>query len=126
MKTAHDLVTDAKQQIAEISLADADAAIRSADLLLDVREPAEFEQGHIGGAINIPRGLLEFRLSATPEYDSRDLAIVVYCKTSGRAALAAQSLQQMGYRRVHSIAGGFDAWAAAGKPVSHPLAPDFD
>lgn len=126
MQTAHDLVTAARQQITEVHPDDADTAIRSADLLLDVREPAEFEQGHIGGAINIPRGLLEFRLSATPEYDNRDLAIVVYCKTSGRAALAAQSLQQMGYRRVRSIAGGFDAWTAAGKPVSHPLAPDFD
>lgn len=126
MKTAHDLVQEAKQSINEISLDNAETAIVSADLLLDVREPAEFQQGHLAGAINIPRGMLEFKLSATPEYESRDLNIIVYCKTSGRAALAAKALQDMGYSRVHSIAGGYDAWAAAGKPVNQPAPPAFD
>jgi rhodanese-related sulfurtransferase len=56
----------------------------------------------------------------------RDLNIVLYCKTSGRAALAACALQDMGYLNVRSIAGGFDAWAAAGKPVVKPVLPTFE
>jgi rhodanese-related sulfurtransferase len=51
---------------------------------------------------------------------------VLYCKTSGRAALAASALHEMGYLNVRSIAGGFDAWVAAGKPVAKPEATSFD
>lgn len=80
MKSAHDLVAEAKARIHEIDLDSADAAIRNADVLLDVREADEFHAGHIPGAVNIPRGLLEFRLSNTPELSSRDLNIVLYCK----------------------------------------------
>jgi len=126
VKSAHDLVAEAKARIHEIDLDAAEAAIRDADVLLDVREADEFHAGHIPGALNIPRGLLEFKLSATPELSSRDLAIVLYCKTSGRAALAACALQAMGYLQVQSIAGGFDAWAAAGKTVATPSLPTFE
>lgn len=126
MKSAHDLVSEAKARIREIDLDAAEAAIRAADVLLDVREDDEFHAGHISGALNIPRGLLEFRLSASPELSSRDLNIVLYCKTSGRAALAACALQDMGYLNVQSIAGGFDAWSAAGKTVVTPSLPAFD
>lgn len=126
MKSAHDLVEEAKQQITEISVDEAEASIPDTDLLIDVREPEEFRQGHLSGAVNIPRGMLEFKFSATPEYDSRDLNIVVYCKTSGRGALAANSLKQMGYHHVKSIDGGFDAWTEAGKPVVKPQPIDFD
>ena len=59
------------------------------------------------------------------ELERRDLAVVLYCKTSGRAALAAQSMQAMGYLNVSSIAGGYDAWVAAGKPVVKPQLPSF-
>lgn len=126
MKTAHDLVTAAKARIHEISVEEAEQAIRDADLLLDVREPDEFTNGHIPGAVTVPRGLLEFKLSNTPEMTSRDLRIVLYCKTSGRAALAACTLKDMGYLHVQSIAGGFDAWAGAGKPVAKPALPSFE
>ncbi|MNZ67691.1 putative adenylyltransferase/sulfurtransferase MoeZ [compost metagenome] len=119
-------MAEAKARIHEIDLDAAEAAIRDADVLLDVREADEFHAGHIPGALNIPRGLLEFKLSATPELSSRDLAIVLYCKTSGRAALAACALQAMGYLQVQSIAGGFDAWAAAGKTVATPSLPTFE
>jgi rhodanese-related sulfurtransferase len=57
---------------------------------------------------------------------ARDLNIVLYCKTSGRAALAAQTLQAMGYKSVTSIAGGIDAWIQAGKPIVKPKLPSFD
>ena len=126
VKSAHDLVAEAKARIHEIDLDAADAAIRDADVLLDVREADEFHAGHIPGAVNIPRGLLEFKLSASPEMTSRDLNIVLYCKTSGRAALAACALRDMGYLNVQSIAGGFDAWSAAGKPMVTPSLPVFD
>lgn len=126
MKSAHDLVAEARQHITEVTVDDADACIQDADLLIDVREPDEFQQGHLPGAVNIPRGLLEFRLSSTPEYDSRDLNILLYCKTSGRGALAAKSLRDMGYLQVKSLAGGIDAWQAAGKQLAKPQSIEFD
>lgn len=125
MKTAQDLVAAAKARTHEIGIDAAEAAIRDADVVVDVREPDEFSAGHIPGAVNIPRGLLEFKLGSMPEYDSRDLKVVLYCKTSGRAALSACALQDMGYAQVKSILGGFDAWAAAGKPVAKPSLPSF-
>ena len=126
MKTAHDLVLQAKANVREIALQDAEEAIRQADVLMDVREADEFAAGHLPGAVLVPRGLLEFKLSGTPALSSRDLKVVLYCKTSGRAALAAQTMQSMGYLNVSSIAGGFDAWAAAGKTVVKPEQPAFD
>jgi len=126
MKTAHDLVTAAKAQVHEIPMDQADEAIRLADVLIDVREADEYQAGHIPGAIHASRGVLEFKLSSTPALTSRDLKVVVYCKTSGRAALAACAMRDMGYLQVQSIAGGFDAWAAAGKPVASPEPPSFD
>ena len=126
MKNAHDLVLEAKAQIHEVALEDAETAIRAADLLLDVREADEFQAGHIPGAINIPRGVLEFKLSNDPALCAREMSIVLYCKTSGRAALAACSLQAMGYRQVQSLAGGFDAWSAAGKAQVAANLPNFE
>ena len=103
MKNAHQMVEEAKRIIHEISPDKAEEALPSADLLLDVREPDEFRDGHIPGAINIPRGLLEFKLSSDPELENRDQKVVVYCKTSGRAALAARALKEMGYLHIFSI-----------------------
>ena len=126
MKHAHDLVAEAKSCTQEIALKDAEQAIREAAVLIDVREADEFAAGHLAGAILMPRGLLEFKLSAAPTLAARDLKVVLYCKTSGRAALAAQSMQAMGYLNVQSIAGGFDAWVAEGKPVVKPEQPSFE
>ena len=126
MKTAHDLVMAAKARIQEISVAEADLAIQEANVLIDVREADEFAAGHLPGAIHASRGMLEFKLSNNPQLSSRDLKIVLYCKTSGRAALAACALHDMGYLQVKSISGGFDAWAGAGKPVVKPSLPAFE
>lgn len=114
--TAMDLVTEAKSQIMEIEPAAARGALQSA-LLLDVREPAEFEAARLPGAINIPRGVMEFKIGDHPQLAQRDADILVYCKTSGRAALAALNLKRMGYTKVRSIHGGFDAWSQLGLPV---------
>jgi rhodanese-related sulfurtransferase len=126
MKTAHDLVAAAKARIQEIPVAQAEQAILDADVVIDVREADEFAAGHLPGAIHASRGMLEFKLSGNPELSARDLKIVLYCKTSGRAALAACALHDMGYLNVKSIAGGFDAWAGAGKPVAKPALPTFE
>lgn len=126
MKSAHDLVAFAKTAIREISLQEAEAAIQQADVLIDVREADEYAAGHLLGAVLLPRVLLEFKLSGTPTLATRDLKVVLYCKTSGRAALAAQTMHSMGYLNVQSIAGGFDAWVAAGKAVIKPEQPTFD
>ena len=126
MKTAHDLVAAAKARVQEVALDHAEQAIRESDVLVDVRETDEFAAGHLGGAVHLSRGMLEFKFSANPALQSRDLKIVLYCKTSGRAALAAAALHEMGYLNVQSIAGGFDAWVAAGKSVAKPDTPSFD
>ncbi|MEN9901854.1 MAG: hypothetical protein RL651_518 [Pseudomonadota bacterium] len=126
MKTAHDLVLEAKQHIQEISADDALASLKKQPLVLDVREPEEFQQGHLPSATNIPRGMLEFRMSQDPLLMERQRNILLYCKTSGRAALAANSLKQLGFSNVQSIAGGFDAWCAAGLPTETPKSLTFD
>jgi rhodanese-related sulfurtransferase len=125
MKSALDLVAAAKARVTEVPVAQAEAAIQAADVLIDVREADEFAAGHLPGAIHASRGMLEFKLSANPALASRDLKVVLYCKTSGRAALAAAAMQDMGYLNVTSITGGYDAWVAAGKPVHKPELPSF-
>lgn len=126
MKSAHELVQQARSMIREVAIDEAPATITNADVLIDVREPDEYRAGHVEGAVNIPRGLLEFKVGDMPELADPDRNIVLYCKTSGRAALSACSLQEMGYRSVCSIAGGFDAWVTAGLPVVGPELPSFD
>ena len=126
MKTAHDLVAAAKAHVLEVSVAEAEQAIRDASVLVDVREADEFAAGHLPGAVHISRGMLEFRFSGMPALLPRDIKVVLYCKTSGRAALAGVALQEMGYLNVLNLAGGFDAWVAAGKPVAKPDTPSFD
>jgi len=126
LKTAHDLVAAAKTRVQEIPVANAEQAIRDADVLVDVRESDEFAAGHLPGAVHISRGMLEFKFSGAPALQPRDIKIMLYCKTSGRAALAAAALHDMGYLNVQSISGGFDAWVAAGKPVAKPESPSFE
>jgi len=126
MKTAQDLVAEAKQQIEEISLEQAESAIQAADLLLDVRDGDEYRQSHIPHATHVSRGTLEFKFSSDPALANRDMKIVLYCKTSGRSALSAKALKDMGYLHVQSIEGGLDAWQEAGKPITKRELPSFD
>ena len=126
MKTSHDLVTAARSRIQEVTTEQAEQALLRADVLLDVREADEFAAGHLPGAIHVSRGLLEFKLSGTPALSARDLKVFVYCKTGGRSALAAAAMQDMGYLDVVSLAGGIDAWTAAGKPLVKPQSPTFE
>lgn len=126
VKTFHDLVHAAKDRIDEIPVTKAEEAIQAADILIDVREESEFSAGHIPGAVHISRGMLEFKMDNNPALAARDIRIVVYCKTSGRAALSCVALQELGYKNVCSIAGGIEAWTTAGKPLVKPTPMSFE
>lgn len=120
-QTAHDLVMAAKAQIQECTPQQAAEQLAAGQrLVLDVREADEYAAGHLPGAVNIPRGVLEFRLSADAALANSAQPLLVYCKSGGRSALAAWVLQEMGYSQVLSVAGGFDACVAAGLPVAAP------
>ncbi len=112
--TAMDLVAEAKQLISEMTVESANSKL-SAMRVLDVREPAEFEASHLPGAIHIPRGVLEFKIGNHPELkDKFDEAILVYCQSGGRSALATATLNKMGYKKAVSMAGGINAWSENG------------
>ncbi len=108
-KTAKDFVKAAKKHIKEISPAHAYKLLgKKGVIFLDVREPSEYNAGHIDGAINLPRGLLEFKISK--KIPNKNATIVVYCKTGGRGALATYTLKQMGYKNVYNLKGGWLGW----------------
>ena len=122
--TAADLVAEARAKIHEVGPGEFHAA-RGDAVVIDVREPAEFETGHIPGSINIPRGVLEFQVDAhpavanvsDPALSHKERPIVVVCRTGGRAALSTVNLQRLGFSDVRSIAGGVLAWGEAGLPL---------
>jgi rhodanese-related sulfurtransferase len=114
--TAKDLVEKAKKNVTMISLQDAKALFdKGGVVFLDCREPSEYKVGHIPGAINIPRGLLEFQVEG--KISDKNANIVMYCKTGGRACLACESIGEMGYKNAKDMEGGWMAWEKAGYPV---------
>lgn len=126
-RTAHEIVLEAKKSVTECSPEEIQKRIeQGGSLIIDVREPDEYRQGFLAGAINIPRGLLEFKITADATLQDLDRSVIVYCKTSGRAALSVAALQSMGFRHVISMAGGFDAWSAEGREVVKPAHVNFD
>ena len=124
--TGHDFVLAAKSLIREVSAEEALALVASGMKVLDVREPEEFAAGHLPGALNVPRGVLEFKVAAVPELQNSQQPLLVYCKTGGRSALATHVLNQMSYGQAVSLAGGFDGWTQAGRPVDKPQPLNFD
>lgn len=121
MKSGKDLIDEATARITEISPADAVAVASAAHadaasdvVFLDVREPNEWNLGHVPGAVHIPRGQLEGRVESVVDRSKR---VLVYCAGGSRSALAADTLKQMGYDRAESVKGGFRGWAAAGGDV---------
>ncbi len=122
-----ELVGRVKATIHECSVMEAHDCLNTETLLIDIREPAEFQRGHIPGAVHLPRGLLEFEIHGlvqrmqSPEVSKpEEQPIVLYCGTGGRSALAAETLEAMGYRNVRSMSGGLVAWAQANLPVDTP------
>jgi rhodanese-related sulfurtransferase len=122
-KTAAELVAEAKSRIESL---DADTVERELDagdaVLVDLREADELSaSGRIPSSIHVPRGMLEFRADAASPYHQEPFEptrrIILHCASGGRSALAAATLQDMGYTRVAHLDGGFKGWADAGKPV---------
>ena len=118
--TPHDLVLEAKAQIKEIGTAEAHAQLNNR-IVIDVREYEEYAAGHLPGALNIPRGVLEFKIGTVPQCADKDAAYLLYCRTSGRAALSAVQLQRIGYTNVISMAGGYEVWNNEQRPVDKPV-----
>lgn len=113
------LVQASKDHVTEIDLAGLQAMQASGKPihLVDVREDREWQAGHIPGAEHLGRGVIE--RDAIARFPNKDATLVLYCGGGFRSALAADSLQKMGYSQVISLDGGWKAWAAAGLPVSH-------
>ena len=111
------LVAEAKKNITEISPEDAAAKLQDhAAVIVDVREKDEWDEEHVPHAIHLSRGLIELEIEE--KIPDPNTVIVCHCGGGGRSALAAASLQKMGYKNVRSMAGGFKAWKAAGLPTS--------
>ena len=112
-----DFVSAAKAQITEVTpqqvKADMDAGKQV--ILLDVRDSEEFDAGHLPKAMNISRGLLEWKVGGM--LPDKNAYIVVYCRTDARSALATAVMQQMGYTNVKNMKGAFKAWGEAGYPI---------
>jgi rhodanese-related sulfurtransferase len=112
------VVDEARRTIREVTAADVKARLDRGDsfILIDVREDREYAVDFIPGARHLGRGVLERDIEqAFPDPDSD---IVLYCGGGYRSALAAESLQKMGYRRVASMEGGIRAWREAGWPLA--------
>jgi len=123
--TPHDLVVEAKSQIKEVPTAEA-MTLLGKRVVIDVREYDEYAAGHLPGAINIPRGVLEFKIGMVAECANKDGAFLMYCRTSGRAALSAVQLQKIGYSNIVSMAGGFEAWNNEQRPTEKPEPINFE
>ena len=113
------LVADARKNITEISPHDAAAKLKSGEaVMIDVRDKDEWEEGHIPGATHLSRGTVE--LDIEEKVPDPNATIICHCGPEGfrGSALAAESLQRMGYKNVRSMAGGFKAWKAVGLPTT--------
>jgi len=111
------LVAEAKKHITEISPQDTAAKLESGEaVVIDVRDKDEWDEGHIPGATHMSRDTIE--LDIEEKVPDPNAMIICHCGGGGRSALAAETLQKMGYKNVHSMAGGFKAWKTAGLPTT--------
>ena len=111
------IVDDAKSRIREttVQAVQADLAVGEAFELIDTREESEWNAAHASGATHLAKGVIERDIEeSVPDVDAK---LVLYCGGGYRSALAADTLQKMGYRNVYSLAGGWRAWKAAGMPI---------
>jgi molybdopterin/thiamine biosynthesis adenylyltransferase/rhodanese-related sulfurtransferase len=115
-----DLLAQVKTEIQELRAADAAAFLDSdKPYLVDVREQNEWDEGHIPGAVHIPRGNLESRVEAALADRSRP--VLVYCAGGSRSAFAARTLGELGFDDVRSLAGGYTDWKRSGFPTEIPV-----
>ena len=121
VRSVADMITEARAQIELVTPEAVSKELAAGDpILVDIREPVEWER-HIAGALQVPRGLLEFVADpASPRYNAELQAgrrVIVYCASGARAALATLTLQSMGYDNVANMDGGIKAWIAAELPT---------
>lgn len=111
-----DIIQEAKNKITEISPRDAASKVESGGaVLIDVREKDEWDEQHIPEAIHVSRGRLEGEIEE--KVTDPNATIIVHCGGGGRSALAAETLQRMGYKNAMSLSGGLKAWKKAGLPT---------
>jgi rhodanese-related sulfurtransferase len=110
------ITEDAKSRVREVTVEDAQTRIAKGATLIDVREDNEFENDHAKGARHIGRGIIERDIVQT--IPDKDTELILYCGGGFRSALAADSVQKMGYTNVWSMAGGWHAWKEAGAPTT--------
>jgi rhodanese-related sulfurtransferase len=117
------LVANTKKQIKTINMAEFKSALDKKELgtIVDVREPGEYADGHIAGAVNVPRGLLEFTIwehVGYPDKTDMNKRLTLYCKTGGRCALATKTLGELGFTNVVSADMKIEDWSKAGYPLA--------
>jgi molybdopterin/thiamine biosynthesis adenylyltransferase/rhodanese-related sulfurtransferase len=119
MASFRELLQQTKARIREVDTAEAEREIADPNVVvLDVREPDEYDQGAIPQAIHIPRGHLESQVES--KISDKDKPVVVYCAGGTRSAFAAETLTQLGYTDVVSVAGGFNKWKNEGRDWAVP------
>ena len=113
-KSYEELVAEARGETEQVDVEKVHEELESGEVfvVLDVREPGEWQEGHIPGAKHLPRGLLEYL--ANDELPEKDARIVVHCAVGGRGTLATKTLQGMGYTNVANMQGGTNAWRERG------------
>lgn len=119
MKSATELVQQAKQQIVNLTPQQAKEEMQNGATLIDIREKDELtESGKIPGSFHAPRGMMEFYADASLPYHKKEFdlqkRIILHCASGGRSALAAKTLLDMGYTNIAHMDGGIKAWKEAG------------
>lgn len=114
-----DMLSSANDQVPRISASDAHRLVDEGALLVDVRDAPELQSGKLKGALNVSRGMLEFRADeANPHHHQdfrRERPVILYCASGGRSALAGKTLRELGYDKVYNL-GGFKEAVEAGFP----------
>ena len=120
-QTIQDLVAEAAQSVELVDLDEARKRYDAGAVMVDVREPAEWINGRVAGAVHVPRGMIEFQLPTVLTERAKagdDVSpLILYCGAGPRAALAAQSLAKLGIEASALAPGGYKDWAEAGHPV---------
>ena len=121
MKTAAELVGEAKAAVTNLSPAEVAAEVEQGAVLVDLRESEETAALRIPGAVHVPRGMLEFRADPSSPYHHEQLdpgkRVILHCAGGGRSALAAKTLAEMGYTNVAHLDGGIARWREEGFDV---------
>jgi rhodanese-related sulfurtransferase len=123
-KSLEDFTEEAKLQVREVDPSEISGLQENGWLLIDVREPAEFAEGHLPGALNFPRGMLEVRADLShykrdARLEDRKQRIICYCGGGHRSLLAGHTLKQMGFDDPVSMAGGWTEWMERGLPIEN-------